>query len=149
MAEMQQIIYDDAPYQILVNRANMQAYRTDKFAGWQLMPSGTGTPLFVMGNINYTLLTDATAVPSPAPTPTPAPVTEAPTGAATPAPATAAPPTAAPPTAAPSPEPGGGGTGGDNSLLLVGGVVVLVVILAAGLVIVRRGRAGGPGDAEE
>jgi len=144
MAELQQIVYDEAPYLILTNRANMQAYRTDKFAGWQRMPTGTGTPLFVMGNINYTLLTDATAVPSPAPTPTPAPATEAPTGAATPAPATAP-----PPTAAPTPEPSGGSTGGDNSLLLVGGVIVLVVILAAGLVIVRRGRAGGPGDAEE
>ncbi len=144
MAELQQMVYDEAPYLILTNRANMQAYHTGKFAGWERMPSGTGTPLFVMGNINYTLLTDATAVPSPAPTPTPMPATEAPTGAATPAPATAA-----PPTAAPSPEPGGGGTGGDNSLLLIGGVIVLVVILAAGLVIVRRGRAGGPGDAEE
>jgi hypothetical protein len=152
MAELQQLVYDEAPYQILVNRANLQAYRTDKFAGWKVMPTGTGTPLFVMGNINYTLLEDAKATPSPSPTPTPAP-SAAPTSAPSVAPsgaATAAPPSAAPTAApSPSPAPGGGGTGGDNSLLLVGGVIALIVILASGLVIVRRGRAGGPGAEEE
>ena len=63
---MQNLIYDQAPYDILYYDSNLVAYRTDKFAGWQNMPSN-GTPLFTYGTINYTLLTDATVAPSPAP----------------------------------------------------------------------------------
>ena len=65
LAQMQNLIYNEAPYDILYYDANLVAYRTDKFAGWVNMPSN-GTPLFSYGTINYTLLTDATA-PAPAP----------------------------------------------------------------------------------
>ena len=65
---MQNLIYDQAPYDILYYDSNLDVYRNDKFAGWQNMPAD-GTPLFTSGDsvLNYTLLTDATAQPSPTP----------------------------------------------------------------------------------
>ena len=48
--QMQNIIYDDAPYDILYYDANLEAYRTDRFAGWQNQPSANGTPLFTYGD---------------------------------------------------------------------------------------------------
>ena len=62
---MQQLFYDQAPYHILYYDDNLDAYRTDKFAGWQNQPSN-GTPLFTYSTLGYTLLTDATAA-SPTP----------------------------------------------------------------------------------
>ncbi len=138
MAQMQQLVYDQAPYQILVNTANLQVYRTDKFAGWETMPAGTGTPLFVMGNINYTLLTDATAAPAATPV----------TSAAASAGASAGAASAAPPAESLPPETPTAATTSDNTPLLVGGVVVLILVIAAGLVLVRR-RPGGPRPEEE
>ena len=73
LAEMQNLIYDEAPYDVLFYDANLDAYRNDRFAGWQNMPAD-GTPLFTYGTLQYTLLSDATAQPSP----TPAAATEAP-----------------------------------------------------------------------
>ena len=35
---MQNLIYDEAPYDILYYDANLDVYRTDRFAGWQNMP---------------------------------------------------------------------------------------------------------------
>jgi peptide/nickel transport system substrate-binding protein len=66
LAQMQNLIYDQAPYDILYYDANLVAYRTDKFAGWRNQPPN-GTPLFTYGTLGYTLLTDATAAPSAAP----------------------------------------------------------------------------------
>ena len=135
LAEMQNIVYDDAPYHILTNGAELHVYRTDKFAGWHQMPTGTGTPFFVMGNLNYTLLTDATALPSP----TPAPSSSAAASAAA-APATAPTQTQAPATPT--------STTTDNTPMLLAGIVVLVLIIAAGLVFTRR-RPRGPRPEEE
>ena len=61
---MQNLIYDEAPYDILYYDANLDAYRTDRFAGWPNQPTANGTPLFTYGALDYTLLTDATAVPT-------------------------------------------------------------------------------------
>jgi peptide/nickel transport system substrate-binding protein len=36
--EMQRIVYEDAPYIILVYDPELQAYRTDKFEGWVRTP---------------------------------------------------------------------------------------------------------------
>jgi peptide/nickel transport system substrate-binding protein len=154
IAEMQQIIYDDAPYHILTNSAELHVYRSDKFANWKQMPVGTGTPFFVMGNLNYTLLTDATAVPPPTPATSPTPAetpsasapsaTSAATGAPTAASATVTPASPAPVTPA---TPAAGTS--DNSLLLVGGAVALVLVLAAGIVVWRRRQPSGPRTEEE
>ncbi len=46
LEQMQNIVYDDAPYDILYYDANLEAYRTDRFAGWEKQPSANGTPLF-------------------------------------------------------------------------------------------------------
>ena len=39
LAQMQNLIYDQAPYDILYYDANLDVYRNDKFAGWQNMPA--------------------------------------------------------------------------------------------------------------
>ena len=64
LTEMQNIIYDEAPYDILFYDSYLDVYRNDRFANWQNMPSQSGTPLFTYGTLDYTLLTDATAQPS-------------------------------------------------------------------------------------
>ncbi len=135
---MQNLIYDEAPYDVLYYDANLDAYRTDRFAGWQNMPAD-GTPLFTYGTLQYTLLTDATAQPSPTP------------AAATEAPATADPAaTEAPATPAPSAD---GGTAADtdspSTTLLV---IVIVAAVIIGIVFIwlinSRRRKGEPDDDE-
>ena len=69
--QMQKMFYDQAPYHILYYDDELDAYRTDKFAGWQNQPLDTGVPLFTYSVIDYTFLTDATAA-------TPAPSLDAP-----------------------------------------------------------------------
>ncbi len=124
LAEMQQYAYDQAPYHILYYDSNLDAYRTDVFAGWQNQPAN-GTPLLAYDTLGYTLLTVAGAEPSAAPS--------------------AAPSDGTAPTAAPTPAPSGDGDGdgtstGDNTPLLLGvGAVVAVVVV--GLVLMRRRNA--------
>ena len=108
LAQMQNLIYDEAPYDVLYYDANLDVYRNDKFAGWQNMPAN-GTPFFSYGILNYTLLTDATAVPTPGPT-------VLATAGASGAPATQPPST------------GASDTGGSSTLLILLLVVVLVVV---------------------
>lgn len=133
MAEMQQIIYKDAPYLITDNGSELHVYHTDRFGNWKTMPTAGGTPFFVMGTLNYTTLTLAGQEPSPSP-------------AASPSPGVSAEPSAAP-SASPAPEPSSG-TGSSAPLLLVG-AAVLVVILVVGFVIWRRRPTGAGGGEEE
>jgi LPXTG-motif cell wall-anchored protein len=143
---MQQLFYDQAAYHIFYYDNELHAYHTDKFANWQTQPTDGGTPFFVNGYLNYTLLTDAKATPSPSPSQVAPSVAPSPSAGASAAPSAA-------PSPAPSatPAPGGGDTGGgSNTLLLVGGAVVLVAILAVGFVAWRRRSAtSGPGGEEE
>jgi peptide/nickel transport system substrate-binding protein len=123
LAEMQQYAYDQAPYHILYYDSNLDAYRTDVFAGWQNQPAN-GTPLLSYDTLGYTLLTVAGAEPSAAPSAAPSDGTTAPTAAPTPAPS----------------GDGDGTTTGDNTPLLLGiGAVVAVVVV--GLVLMRRRNA--------
>jgi peptide/nickel transport system substrate-binding protein len=138
MAEMQQIIYGDAPYIVTDYGSELHVYHTDKFGNWQTMPTQGGTPFFVMGTLNYATLTVAGAEPSPSPAASASPGSSA-------APSTAAP--SAAPSASPEPSPSGG-AGTDNSLLLLGGAVILVAVLAVGFVAWRR-RAAATGGGEE
>ena len=132
LAKMQNLIYDEAPYDILFYDANLDVYRNDKFAGWENMPAD-GTPLFSYGTLNYTLLRDATAEPPPTP--------EAPTAAASEAPGQSAP---AAVTAAPSATAATGGSdssssgSGSNTTLLLVLVAVVAVVVVGGLVYSRR-----------
>jgi len=115
LAQMQNLIYNEAPYDVLYYDANLDAYRNDRFAGWQNMPSN-GTPFFSYGILNYTLLTDATLVPTPGPTAT--------------AGTTAPPATQAPSTG------GTSGSGVSSTLLIV--LVIAVIVVVAGWWLYRR-----------
>jgi peptide/nickel transport system substrate-binding protein len=134
LAQMQNLIYNEAPYDILYYDANLDVYRTDRFAGWQNQPAD-GTPLFTYGILGYTLLTDATAQASP----TVAPSAEAPSSSGAPA-------TAAPATPAPSAERAPASGASSNTLLLVVVVVVVVAVVFVGLILARRRRGDGDDD---
>jgi peptide/nickel transport system substrate-binding protein len=127
VAQMQQIIYTDAPYHILYYPTQLDAYRTDRFGGWRNQPEKNGTPLFGFGSLDYTYLTDASATASPSPSAASSAAASGSPAAGTPA-----------PTATPAPSTTSSDSG-SGTLLLVG-VVVLVVILAGGLLVMRRGR---------
>ena len=121
MDQMQDLIYNEAPYHILFYDANLEAWRTDTFTGWQLQPEGNGSPLFGYGSFGYRVLQLAADEPSPTPVTTAEP--GATPGAATPAPSAA---------------PGAPASSGGDSTLLIVGVVLVVVVVAAGLVLARR-----------
>mgnify|MGYP000698708266 CR=1 FL=1 len=126
LAEMQNLVYDEAPYHILYYDAELHAYRTDKFGGWTNQPPEGGTPLFGYGSRGYTLLTDASAAPSAPPS-------------AGPSDAAGSPAAGGSPGASPSPTTPAGST--SSNLLLILGIIALVVIVAVGLVVMRgRGR---------
>ena len=136
--QMQNYFYDQAPYHLLYYDDELDAYRTDKFAGWQNQPLDTGVPLMTYGTLNYSFLTDAKAPPSAAPS-------EA--AVATPSGSAAAPPSdAAPaPSAAASAGTGDGSASGSSSNmtpLIIGGVLVVVGVGAAALIARRRRTAG-------
>jgi peptide/nickel transport system substrate-binding protein len=136
LAEMQNLVYDEAVYDVLFYDAELHAYRTDRFAGWQTIPAADGTPFFTYGTLNYTYLTDATAQASPSP------------GASAGASPGASPGASAGPSASPGGGDGGTGGGGDNTLLIVGAVAALAVVVG-GLVLVSRRRSAGGGDEDE
>ncbi len=141
--DLQRIFYDKAPYHIFYYDNELHAFHTDKFANWQTQPTEDGTPFFVNGSLNYTLLTDAKATPSPTPTAAP---TASPAPGATEAPATTA------PTPGPSASPGPGGQPGDSTgtFLLIGGVALLIVLITVGILAwrTRTTRGRGPGEEE-
>ena len=115
LAQMQNLVYNEAPYDVLYYDANLDVYRNDRFAGWQNMPSN-GTPFFSYGILDYTLLTDATLVPTPGPT----------VAAATAGPvATQGPSTS-----------GTSGQGGNSTLILV--LVVAAIVIVGGAWLYRR-----------
>ena len=131
LADMQNLIYDEAPYDVLYYDANTDAYRNDRFAGWQNMPAD-GTPLFTYGILQYTLLSDATAQPSP----TPAAATEAPASGQ--------------PVATPAASADGGtpsSDGGSNTALILVAVIAVVAVVIVGVILSRR-RKGEPVDDE-
>lgn len=135
IAEMQQLFYDQVPHDILYYDGELDAYRTDRFAGWQNMPRANGVPLFTYGTYDYTLLTNAAAASSPSPTASVGPSESASAGASEAPSATAAPVEET--------------STSSNTPLLIVGIVVLAGIIGAGLVVWRRGMRGGPPSEEE
>ena len=140
LAQMQNMIYDQAPYDILFYDANLDVYRNDKFAGWQNMPSN-GTPFFTYGPLDYTLLTDASAQPSATP--------EAPSAAA-PSAGVRCQRRRADHGAQRRRRSTGDSTSssGSNSTLLLVLAVVVVVIIVGGVLLSRRRAAAGGGEDE-
>ncbi len=128
LAEMQNLVYDEAPYHILYYDAELHAYRTDKFAGWVNQPPQDGTPLFGYGSGGYNLLTDAKAQPSAAPS----------QDAAAASAGSGSTPSSAPAEGAPA-------SSSSSTVPLILGIAALVAIIAVGLVVLR----GRRGTAEE
>ncbi|HKG57863.1 MAG TPA: ABC transporter substrate-binding protein [Candidatus Limnocylindrales bacterium] len=124
LAKIQNLIYDEAPYDILYYDSNLDVWRTDKFAGWQNMPSN-GTPLFTYGVLDYTLLSDVKAAPSAAPSTAPGAASGGASAATSPAPATST--------------PGSTSSSGNNTVLIVV-VAGLVVLAIAGALLMNRRR---------
>jgi peptide/nickel transport system substrate-binding protein len=135
LAQMQNLIYDQAPYDVLYYDSNLDVYRTDKFAGWQNMPSN-GTPMFTYGVLQYTLLSDAKAQPSAPPSAPAAPSSGGPS--AVPG-ASAAAPTAGAPEAPAS-------SSSSNTTLLVGLAVVAVIVVVGGFLWSRSRRTSAADD---
>jgi peptide/nickel transport system substrate-binding protein len=135
MTQMQQLFYDEAPYDILYYDNSLDAYHTDKFVGWQTQPVEGGAPFFVDGSINYTLLADATKV-TPAPSAT---VNALPTTAgASSGPAASV---------APAPVPTDTGSSG-SPLPLIIGIAAIAALLVVVLVMTQRRRAATDEDDE-
>jgi peptide/nickel transport system substrate-binding protein len=133
LAEMQNIVYDEAPYNILFYDSYLDVYRNDRFAGWQKMPSEFGIPFFTYGTLNYTLLTDATAQPSP----TPAAESASPDGGQSVAPTPAA-----------SPSVDNASSGGTNTGLILA-VAALIAVAVVGTVVAFRRRASAAGGDDD
>lgn len=134
LAQAQNLIYDEAPYDILYYDANLDVYRTDRFAGWTNQPSN-GTPMFTYSTLGYTKLTDAT-IASPEPTEAaPSSSTEGSAAPGTPV------PTASGDGGAPAPA-------ADNTPLMIG-IVALVAVIAVGLGLSRRRKTAGVDDEDE
>ena len=51
--QMQDILYRDSPYIIMWYNINLQAYRTDKWTGYSLVPPADGAPLFNLTRASY------------------------------------------------------------------------------------------------
>jgi peptide/nickel transport system substrate-binding protein len=131
LARMQNLIYDQAPYDILYYDWNLDAYRTDKFAGWANMPPN-GTPFFTYGVLNYTLLSDPKAAPEPTATP-----------AATETPAVTEAPSAEPsPVASAVPSTNAGASNTETRLIVLVVVIALVVVGTAATLRLNRPPAG-------
>jgi peptide/nickel transport system substrate-binding protein len=137
MGQMQQLFYDQAPYQILYYADELHVYHTNRFSNWQTQPVDGGTPFFVNGSINYTTLQLAGAVAPSASAGAPS------AGASAPA-ASALPSEAAVASAAPSAGTGtdnGSTTSGGSSTLLIVGIAAVIVAIGAVFVLSRRRRA--------
>jgi peptide/nickel transport system substrate-binding protein len=121
MDQMQEIVYNEAPYHILYYDASLHAYRTDRFTGWVNQPDN-GTPLFGYGPFGYTQLTLASAAaPSPSAT---ASSGAAPSDSATPA---------------PTPAPTATNALADNPALIAA-ILGLVAVAVVALILVQRRR---------
>ena len=124
MDQMQEIVYNDAPYHVLYYDAALHAYRTDRFSGWVNQPEN-GTPLFGYGPYGYTQLTlvgaaapSASAGPSDAAAPTGDVASPVPSAGATPQPV----------------------SDSGVSTPLLAAILGLVAVAVVGLILVRRRR---------
>ncbi len=139
LAQIQNLIYADAPYDVLYYENALDVYRNDKFGGWQNMPA-TGTPFFTYGPLDYTLLTAATATPSPTPA---APSASAGASASAAPGGSASASTPAPATPAASGDTGTPASSTSNAPLLLVLVLAVVVVVVVALVLMRRRGAAG------
>jgi peptide/nickel transport system substrate-binding protein len=65
--QMQQMLYDDAPYILTYYYDNPEAYRSDRFTGFVNQPSPKGSMLFQYGTWSYENIKPVTADSTPSP----------------------------------------------------------------------------------
>ncbi len=53
VGEMLLLLYEEAPYVVYFDDADLQAYRTDRFEGWIRQPEGTGPVIFSNSSPSY------------------------------------------------------------------------------------------------
>jgi len=66
---MQKILYRDDPYVVLWYNVNLQAYRTDRWTGYALAPTGGGAPFWNQLRASYIGLRPLQALRAPTPAP--------------------------------------------------------------------------------
>ena len=113
--QMQEIVYNDAPYLVLAYTKEGQAFRTDRFACFQPQPDPDGVLLVQYGARNYSLLRPADEAGD-------CDGIESAIGASS------------------SSSPGGGDDdgGGGSGVLIGGGVVVALLLVGGGVLAMRR-----------
>ncbi|MSV43630.1 MAG: hypothetical protein F2911_09185 [Actinobacteria bacterium] len=123
--QMQQMLYDDAPYVLTYYYDNYEAYRSDKFEGFVHQPQGDGTMLFQWGAWTYESVKPVTATPAP-------------TGSSS-----------AEPVSSGASDQGAASGSGSSSAALTIGLVVVVVVVGGGLILMRRRRGPAVVDDRE
>ena len=129
--QMQEIMYNEAPYHILFYDAALHAYRTDRFTNWVNQPDN-GTPLFGYGPYGYTQL-QLVGAEQPSESAAPSDGGAAPTDGA-------APSGGAPSASAGAETPVDGGGAADNTPLLA--AILGLVAIAVVALLLLRGRRG-------
>ena len=108
--QMQQKLYDDAPYIVTYYYDNLEAYRSDRFTGFVPQPTPNGSLLFQYGTWSYENVKPVSA--------------ESPSASGSAAPG----------------DGGSSTSSSSNLPLIIGGVVALLAVLGVGVALGRRGR---------
>lgn len=132
--QMQQMLYDDAPYLITYYANGLEAYRNDRFTGWTAQPTQDGTLIYQWGSWSYFNVEPVTAAAAASSSPMAQP-SGSPQGQATDAGGAASPAAQA--------GPGGLSTGLIIALLVAVLVVIILVILLV------RSRRSASADSRE
>jgi len=130
--EMQQMLYDDAPYLITYYANGLQAYRNDRFTGWVPQPAEGGTLIYQWGSWSFFNVEPVTADSGE---------TAAPDASASPGASGTATSAATPTTEATS-------SGGISTGLIIGLLAAVIVIVILVLLLVRSRRSAGADSRE-
>ena len=116
--QMQQKLFDDAPYIVTYYYDNLEAYRSDRFTGFVPQPTPNGSLLFQYGTWSYENVKPVSA--------------ESPSASGSAAPG----------------DGGSSTSSSSNLPLIIGGVVALLAVLGVGIALGRRGRGPSDDDEE-
>lgn len=119
--QMQQMLYDDAPYVLTYYYDNREAYRSDRFTGFVPQPAPNGSLLFQYGTWSY-----ENVKPVSAESPAASGSASAGTGSGS-----------------------SSSSSSSNVPLIVGGVIALLAVLGIGVALGRRGKGGSSDDDRE
>ena len=129
VADMLRLFNTESTYLVLLQDADLQAYRTDRFEGWLRQPAGTGPVLFTNSSPTYENLSVIGAEPA------------AGDGAAsegTAAPGDDAAGATGDAESTPAPADAGSDDGGSNVGLIIGIIAAVVVVGGGGLLLAKR-----------